>query len=57
MQRSGADGKEGDPVAVEHGHLTQRLAGQRGLVQVMLLFEQASKLRPLVLVEQAARDV
>ena len=41
----------------EFGDITQRPAGQSGLVQVMLLFEQAVKLGPLKLEEQTDGDV
>lgn len=56
MERGGAESNQGDPLAVKFGHIAQRLAGQHGLVQVMLLLQQAIKLRLLGLVEQPDRD-
>jgi hypothetical protein len=52
MERGGAESNESDPLAVEFGHVTQRLAQQHGLVQIMFFRQQPVKRGPLMLVQQ-----
>jgi hypothetical protein len=56
MERSRAEGDQGDPLAVEFGHVAQGLAGQNPIVQVMLFLEEPVKLRPFILPEPADAD-
>jgi hypothetical protein len=45
-----------DPLTVQFGHITQRLAGRNAVVQTVLLLEETIKLRPFVLTEPADTD-
>jgi hypothetical protein len=56
MERPGAEGQKPEPSAVKFGDVSQRLAGQRRLVQIMFFGEQPVKLGALVLVEQTDVD-
>ena len=47
MEAGGAEGDEGEPLAVEFGDMAQRLAGEDGVVRIVLFPEQAIKFRPL----------
>jgi hypothetical protein len=56
MECGGAESNEGDPLAVEFGHVTQRLARQHGRVQIMFFLQQPVKGGPLVLRQQPEAD-
>jgi len=43
-------------LTVQFGHLTQRLAGENAIVQIVLSLKEAIKLRALILPEQADAD-
>jgi len=56
MEGGGAEGEQGDPLAVEFGDVAQRLAGEAGIGQVMLVCERLVKHGALVGAEQAEGD-
>ena len=56
MERGGIEGDEGDPVTVEFGHVAQRLAQQRGRVQIMFFLQQSVKRGPFVVLQQPDAD-
>ena len=52
MEGGGAEGEQGDPLAVEFGDIAEGLAGQAGAGQIVLLFEGAVEGLVFVLAEQ-----
>ena len=56
VEGSGAEGEQGDTLAVEFGDVAEGLASEAGAGQIVLVFQEAIELGALVLAEQAHGD-
>jgi hypothetical protein len=55
MQRGGAEGQQRHPLAVDFGHVTQRLACEPAALKIMLLLQIVIKLADFILRDQTHR--
>src|SRR5207249_391618 len=53
VEGGGAEGEQGDPLAVEFGNVTEGLAREAGAGQIMLVLQETVELGALLVLEQA----
>jgi len=56
VERRRAEAQQREPLAIQFGHIAQRLAGKRGIIQIMFFDERAIKFGPLVIFKQPYLD-